>query len=160
MAERKAVTGSRFMYGERPAGFGAQFYLEADGSVIGALTLHIEKEGPPGHAHGGSLASVLDEVMGNAAWFKSGIVLAANLNINYKRPVPLDTSVTVRGWVARVEGRKNFTESTLTLPDGTVAVTGTGLFITLDQTQSALKDSDGWQEFGMPTAPGSPNSED
>jgi len=151
MAERKAVTGSRFMYGPRPAGFGAQFYLEADGSVTGEITLHIEKEGPPGHAHGGSLATLLDEVMGNAAWFTAGMVLAANLNINYKQPVPLDTPLTLRGWVERIEGRKHHTLGELRLPDDTVATTGSGLFITIpDERLNAYKASN-WPKFGTTT---------
>ena len=148
MAERKAVSGSRFMYGPRPGGFGAQFYLEADGSVTGAITLHLEKEGPPGHAHGGSLATLLDEVMGNAAWFTAGMVLAANLNINYKQPVPLDTTLTLRGWVERIEGRKTHTLGELRLPDGSIAVTGSGLFITIPDKHLDAPTDSSWPTFG------------
>lgn len=113
MSERKRMHGSRFTFGPQPGGFGAEFYLETDGAVSGQVTLTIEKEGPPGHAHGGSLATLLDEAMGMAVWSQGLRVLAANLNVNYKRPVPLNQPITVRGWVER---RKVFTAAAITCP--------------------------------------------
>ena len=124
------VSGSLYVGGSKPCGFGAQFYANEAGEISATLTLDIEKQGPPGHAHGGSLATLLDEAMGIAAWYQGHRVLAVNLNINFRRAVPLHEMVTVCGRVERAEGRKVYAVGRLTLPDGTVAVEATGLFVT------------------------------
>ena len=127
------VSGSIYVGGSESCGFGAQFYADESGAISATLTLDDSKQGPPGHAHGGSLATLIDEAMGIAAWYQGHRVLAVNLNINFRRAVPLNVPVTVHGQLERVEGRKVFTTGKLTLPDGTVAVEGTGLFLTAPQ---------------------------
>lgn len=127
------VSGSLYVGGSKPCGFGAQFYANDAGEISATLTLDIEKQGPPGHAHGGSLATLLDEAMGIAAWYGGHRVLAVNLTIDFRRAVPLHETITVRGWIERAEGRKVYTSGELTLPDGTVAVEATGLFVTAPQ---------------------------
>jgi uncharacterized protein (TIGR00369 family) len=129
MAERTPIHASRFISGAKPGGFGVQYYLNPDGTLSANLTISIEKEGPPGHAHGGSLATLLDEAMGACCWAHEHRVLAANLNINYKQPVPLETEIVVIGRVERQEGRKLYTSGIISLLDGTICVEGSGIFI-------------------------------
>ncbi|MFN8374347.1 MAG: PaaI family thioesterase [Anaerolineae bacterium] len=108
---------------------GVEFYLQDDGSVLGSATLQKGHEGPPFHVHGGVLASLLDEAMGAAAWASGKRVVAVNLNFNFRKPVPLGMPLRIEGRVDRVERRKNFTVGQLLLPDGAVAVEGTGIFV-------------------------------
>ncbi|KAM4735132.1 acyl-coenzyme A thioesterase THEM4 isoform 2-T2 [Anableps anableps] len=42
-------------------------------------------EGPPGHVHGGAIATMIDTVTGTHASLLSAPVMTANLNINYRR---------------------------------------------------------------------------
>jgi uncharacterized protein (TIGR00369 family) len=134
MSDQKVpVSGSLYVGGSKPGGFGAQFYANQAGEISATLALDLEKQGPPGHAHGGSLATLIDEAMGIAAWYQGHRVLAVNLNINFRRAVPLHQMVTVCGRVERAEGRKVYTTGRLTLSDGTVAVEATGLFVTAPQ---------------------------
>ena len=42
-------------------------------------------EGPPLHAHGGSIAAVLDESMGGVAWIQDLRCLAAQINIQFRK---------------------------------------------------------------------------
>ena len=128
--EKIPVNGSIYVAGSKPCGFGAQFYAGTDGTITATLTLDDSKQGPPGYAHGGSLTTLLDEAMGIAAWYSGNRVLAVNLNINFRRPVPLNHEVTVSAKIDRAEGRKVYASSTVTLADGTVAVEGAGLFVT------------------------------
>ncbi|MBL4606973.1 MAG: PaaI family thioesterase [Pseudomonadales bacterium] len=57
--------------------------------VEGEIVFHERHEGPPGHAHGGSIATVMDELMGCAAFMKGYMALAAHLELDYRKPVPL-----------------------------------------------------------------------
>lgn len=63
-------------------------------------------EGPPGHAHGGSIAAVLDEVMGVCAWQQGRRVVAARLDISFLLPLPLGLDVTAKAQVTAIEGRR------------------------------------------------------
>lgn len=133
MTGNMRIGGSTFVLGKKPGGFGARFYMDDEGKISGKVVIDTTKEGPPGHAHGGSLATLIDEAMGAACWQNGYQVLAVNLNFNYKRPVPLDTEVTITGKVVRKEGRKVHTSGAVVLPDGTVAVEGTGVFVEAPQ---------------------------
>jgi acyl-coenzyme A thioesterase PaaI-like protein len=70
-------------------------------------------EGPPGHAHGGSMAAVLDEAMGAAAWMSGHKVVAVQLDTSFRRMLPLGTDAWLEAWVERVEGKKVWTASRL-----------------------------------------------
>lgn len=91
-----------------------------------------ETEGPPGHAHGGSQAALLDEGMGAAAWLSGKTVLAAKIEINFREPLPLGTVLTMRAEVTRIEGKKVYASGRLEADDGTVYSDGTGLFVVID----------------------------
>ncbi len=97
---------------------GAQFYTQDDGSVAAQVVIDERHEGPPGYAHGGALAAMLDEAMGAAVWFSGTRVAAVHLGFDYRRAVPLGVEVHVSGWVEHREGRKVFTSGVIRLPDG------------------------------------------
>lgn len=114
---------------ENPRSLGVRWYVREDGAIYTEVTLTAAQQGPPGHAHGGVLAALLDEIMGTAAWNAGYMVLAANINIDYRRPVPLNVPLQVTAVVSGKEGRKVFTRGELRLPDGTVATVGKGIFV-------------------------------
>jgi uncharacterized protein (TIGR00369 family) len=125
---RASVSASSFI-----ARLGAQFYAEEDGSVEARVLIDARHEGPPGYAHGGALAALLDEAMGAAVWFSGVRVAAVHLSFDFKRAVPLGALAQVFGRVERREGRKVFTEGVILLPDGTVAARATGIFVDAPQ---------------------------
>lgn len=129
MADNIPISGSTFVLSEPPQGFGVKFMRQVDGKIIGTVSVDGAKEGPPKHVHGGALASLIDEAMGASCWTQGYKVLAANLNINYRLPVPLHIEITITAEVDQVKGRKVFTKGAIILPDGRVATDGTGLFI-------------------------------
>ena len=114
---------------ENPNGMGVQWIIDDDKSLFAEHTLSQYQQGPPGHAHGGASASLLDEAMGLCVWAAGYRVLAVNININYKRMVPLGEPIIIRGRVDDVSGRTIRTTGEITLQDGTVAVTGTGIYV-------------------------------
>lgn len=124
------IGGSRIVFAPPPGGFGARFYaLDNDEGVVGFVTVDATKQGPPGHVHGGASATLVDEAMGASAWFSGRRVVAVNLNINLKHAVPLEQELRLEGRVVKQEGRKVFTIGALILPDGRVAVEGSGIFV-------------------------------
>ncbi|CAJ0947266.1 unnamed protein product, partial [Ranitomeya imitator] len=63
-------------------------------------------EGPPGFTHGGCIATILDSTLGAGAVYIAGPVMTANLNIDYRNPIPLGCTVIVDSHVEKEEGRK------------------------------------------------------
>ncbi|MCU0496180.1 MAG: PaaI family thioesterase [Anaerolineae bacterium] len=141
----RRIGGSPYVFQPPPGGFGARLYDAGVEGIIGKVVIDQSKEGPPGHAHGGSLATLVDEVMGASAWFGGHRVLAVNLNISLKLAVPLNIEVTLKGRVQRKEGRKIYTTGELILPDGRIAVEGTGVFVEAPQ----LVGADGLNPFQL-----------
>ncbi|AHG89594.1 thioesterase superfamily protein [Gemmatirosa kalamazoonensis] len=89
-------------------------------------------EGPPGHAHGGSMAAVLDEAMGLAVWLAHRAAVAAHLETDFRRPIPLGTTVTAETTVGPAEGTgKARATARLVGDDGTVFAEGSALFVLL-----------------------------
>lgn len=67
--------------------------------------------------------------MGAAVWVAGLRVVAVNLEVNYRRPVPLGQRMEVRARVSRHTARKAWTRGEIILPDGTVAVEGRGIYV-------------------------------
>ncbi len=89
-------------------------------------------EGPPGYIHGGILATLLDEAMSKLNRPLNVLAMTRHLEIDYLRPAPLHTPLTLNAQHLRRESRKLFHTAELVAPDGTVLTRGKGLFVILD----------------------------
>ncbi len=100
-------TSLRFVSGE-PLGnrYRVKYYRNEKGCLRARVWFGPETEGPPGHCHGGSLAAVMDEVLGLAAWAEGYPVVVGNLNVNFRNMLPLKQVITVESRVVSVDGRK------------------------------------------------------
>lgn len=130
MGKKPVVRGSTFV--SSPQGMNVEFWLHEDGHVSAACRLSSPQEGPPQHAHGGALASLIDEAMGAAAWAGGYRVVAVHLDFDYYRAVPLGAEITVSGRIESVDGRKVFTSGAISL-NGETAVAGKGVFVEAPQ---------------------------
>ena len=127
------IGGSDFLNAEPPSGFGIKmYYHEESGRTRGEIVFDAAKQGPPGCAHGGAVATVLDEAQGAVAWFNGHSALAVNINVNLRHGVPLETPLSATGWLQKVDGSKVHAAAELYLPDGRVAASSTGLFISVE----------------------------
>jgi acyl-coenzyme A thioesterase PaaI-like protein len=106
-------------------------YYERDGALLARVWFGPDAEGPPGHAHGGALAAVLDEAMGYTAWLAGHPVVAARLTTDFRRMLPLGTVCTIEPEVERVEGRKVHVAARIVGPDGTVYAEASAIFVGL-----------------------------
>ncbi|CAM9317954.1 unnamed protein product [Phaeothamnion confervicola] len=88
--------------------------------VIGSVFFATNCEGPPGGAHGGAVATALDDALGatvfHAAGFSRGWSPTIRLHVRYRRFVPLAREVRLAARVTAVNGGKVFCHATLTDP--------------------------------------------
>ena len=114
---------------QNPHGIGLTWYAKKDSSIFSEFTFTIKQQGPLGHIHGGASAAVLDEVIGVAIWRAGYNVAVVNLDIQFRRAIPVDTTVTVEARMIEKKGRKIFGTSEIRLPDGSIAVSAKGIYI-------------------------------
>ncbi len=110
------------------------YQKDDDGSMVAKVIFGPGTQGPPDHAHGGSMAALLDEAMGGAAWMAGHPVVAAQLNITFRTMLPLGTRCLVHARVLESNGRKIKTTAELcSMDEEQMYCTGEALFVTLDQ---------------------------
>lgn len=114
---------------DNPKSLGVRWNLMEDQSISTQVTLNLSQQGPPGFAHGGASASLLDEAMGSAVWSAGYQVVAVNLQVNYLKPLPLDQPIWVNANIEKTEGRAVHANSAISLEDGTILVTGHGIYV-------------------------------
>ena len=89
-------------------------------------------QGPPGHAHGGIIATILDEAMGKVNKLRSVVALTSSMAIEYVKPVPLGKTLTVEGKEQDVQGRRHFNTAEIRDEGGEVLARSQGVFIAFD----------------------------
>ena len=145
------VTGKQFItefcFGcgkDNHDGLQGQFYNLEEGKVVAFFQPGDRFQGYPQRLHGGITASILDEALGRAilplepdTW-----AVTAELTIRYKKPVPLNTTLTVIAEVTENKRRLFRCSGELILPDGQVAATATGTY--MKQALEQIADVDGY----------------
>lgn len=97
------------------------------GDTYAEVHLGAAYEGPPGMAHGGVSALLLDHIMGVTASQLTKVTFTGTLTLKYRNPLPLGR-VELFGRVSGDEGRKVFVDARIEGEAG-VAVEATGIFI-------------------------------
>jgi len=122
----------RFVSGQ-PEGnrFRTRYYRDAEHHLHARIWFGPETEGPPGHAHGGAIAAVMDEALGLAAWAEGYPIVVGNLNVSFRAMLPLQKVVTLESKVVSVEGRKVMVHGRLICDEETVYAEGQCLCITI-----------------------------
>ncbi|WP_128374989.1 PaaI family thioesterase [Streptomyces cavernae] len=105
-----------------------------DVSITAEFTVKPAHQGAPGLAHGGVLASALDETLGSLNWLLRTIAVTGRLETDFVRPVPVGTTLYLQARVTAVAGRKIYSSATGRIggPDGPVAVRADALFIQVE----------------------------
>lgn len=85
-------------------------------------------EGPPGCVHGGMVALVLDQLLGEGAAAGGTPGMTATLRIDYRRPTRLGDLVG-EAWVVESDGVKTVVRGHLLDPEGTLTAEAEGLFV-------------------------------
>jgi uncharacterized protein (TIGR00369 family) len=88
--------------------------------------------GPPGHSHGGIIATILDEAMGKVNKLRNAVALTSEMTVHYLKPVPLGKPLVAEGREKSVRGRVHTNVAEIRNGDGTVLARSTGKFIAID----------------------------
>jgi uncharacterized protein (TIGR00369 family) len=80
-------------------------------------------------AHGGLLATLLDEAMAYACLSRAGNAVTVEITVRYLKPVEVGQKVRVRGRVKAIKGRVVETEGEILTPEQQVAARGQARFL-------------------------------
>ena len=118
---------------DNPDGMHLEFYFdEPNRRAICEVTLAKRYQGPPGHAHGGIVATILDEAMGKVNKLRHVIALTRVMEVHFLKPVPLSETLVVEGHEVRVRGRKHINAAEIRNDRGEVLASSKGTFIAID----------------------------
>lgn len=120
--------------GSNEAGMKLVFDLDFDAKrTRGRFMLGANYVGGAGFAHGGIIAVVMDEAMGKLSKLTEEKAVTAELNVAYKRPVPVDQEIVVESWQEEEKGRNRFRVCEIRDAQGNLLARGTGRFVTIDE---------------------------
>ena len=120
--------------GANDAGMKLVFDLDFDAQrTRGRFALGANYAGGAGFAHGGIIAVVLDEAMGKLSKLTEEKAVTAELNVEYRKPVPVDKEIVVEGWQVEVKGRNRFRVGEIRDTAGNLLARGTARFVAIDE---------------------------
>lgn len=117
---------------ENDFGLKTKFYETDNDEVIAIFTPHDMLQSYPDVLHGGISATILDETIGRAIMTKYGqnsFGVTVELNVKYKKPVPLNQELKVVARMTKDRGRLFEGTGELYLPNGDIAVIATGKYM-------------------------------
>jgi uncharacterized protein (TIGR00369 family) len=97
--------------------------------IVGRFVLGERYQGGGGMAHGGIIATLLDEVMGKVCRFREVRAVTAELNVEYLKPVNVENEIVVEGWETEQKGRNLFHVGEIRNVSGDVLARGKGRFV-------------------------------
>lgn len=101
-------------------------------SVIAHHRFDQRHVGAPGIAHGGAVATVLDDLFGFLLYTVGELAVTRRLELDYLAPVLLDTPYVLRAAVRARDGRKLDLTATMDNSEGRSVATATALFIVVE----------------------------
>ena len=125
---------------DNPDGMHMKFkFDEKGGRAWCRFRLPLRFQGPPGHAHGGIIATILDEAMGKVNKLRSVIAVTKTMEVEYLKLVPLRKSLIAEGRERSVRGRKHVNVARILNEKGEVLAQSRGLFIAIDPAKMFAK---------------------
>jgi uncharacterized protein (TIGR00369 family) len=101
--------------------------------IVGRFVLGERYQGGGGMAHGGIIATLLDEAMGKVCRFREVRAVTAELTVEYLKPVSVAQEIVVEGHEAEQKGRNLFLVGEIRNVEGVVLARGRGRFVIIGQ---------------------------
>ncbi len=121
---------------------GMKLEFESDDArqrIVGRFHLGVEYQGGPGFLHGGIIATLLDEAMGKVNRFSDVRAVTAELNVEYHRPVPVETEIVVEAWQVQRNGRSLVHHGEIRDGAGRVLAKSRGRFVVVNREEYVEK---------------------
>ena len=116
---------------DNPVGLRLQF-AKQDDRVVSETTLAQEYAGYREFAHGGIVATLLDEAMGYAVLHIAGrYAVTRGLNVSYRRPIHVGRPITLAARLLDVSGTRIRLEATIHDARGRLLATADGDWVTV-----------------------------
>jgi acyl-coenzyme A thioesterase PaaI-like protein len=113
---------------ENPGGLRIRFFADGPDAVAEYLP-DPKYQGYRGILHGGLTATLLDEIMAKAVLARNRFTLTVQLQVRYKKAIPVGQTLCLRGRITRDTGRLLETAGEITGPDGVVYAFATGKYL-------------------------------
>ena len=101
--------------------------------IVGRFVLGERYQGGGGFAHGGIIATLLDEAMGKVCRFREVRAVTAELTVEYLKPVNVQSEIVVEGRETERKGRNLFMTGEIRNGAGEVLARGKGRFVVIGQ---------------------------
>ncbi len=101
--------------------------------IVGRFVLGERYQGGAGFAHGGIIATLLDEAMGKVCRFREVRAVTAELTVEYLKPVDVRSEIVVEGRETEQKGRNLFMTGEIRNEAGEVLARGKGRFVVIGQ---------------------------
>ena len=123
-----------------PEGMRLKFTLDEERQTfVCRFRLSRRYTGPPGHCHGGIIATILDEAMGKVNKLRHVIALTKEMTVEYLQPVPLYKPLRVEGREIEVHGRRHINMAEILNDKNEVLARSKGIFIAIDPERMFAK---------------------
>src|SRR6202011_3555313 len=123
-----------------PHGMRLKFTLDEDRKMsICRFRLSKRYTGPPGHCHGGIIATILDDSMGKVNKLRQVVALTREMTVEYLKPVPLHKPLLVQGRAVVVRGNPLVNSADIFNEKGEVVARSRGVFIAIDPEKMFAK---------------------
>ena len=109
--------------------------------VAAAVTFGSKVNGHRGIVHGGVASLLYDDAFGFAYFIATSGMMGytANLNVNYKTPLPENSEAVIRVFLESIEGRKVKLRARLESKDGTVVYSDATALYIVDRSLTKMK---------------------
>jgi len=91
--------------------------------------------GPPGHCHGGIIATILDDAMSKLNKLRDVVAATVQLKIDYLKPVPLQRPLRVESRELRRSGRTLIRTAEIFDEARTLLAAARGVFVIINPSQ-------------------------
>lgn len=136
---------------ENPIGLKLTFYAQPDGTVAGDYTVPRHFEGYPGIAHGGVVASILDEAVSRVFMVPdhTRFMYTGRLTTRLRRHVPVEQPLHITARALKDRGRTAEAEAQIFGPSGDLLAEGQALLVALPPEDLAAEHLQelGWRVY-------------
>lgn len=111
------------------SGLRLRFFVDPELNVVCRVRLARRFAGPPGHAHGGIIATLLDEAMSKANRARNILAMTRHISVDYVRPVPLAAPLVLTARHVERHAHRHHCEAEIADAAGQVLAKGKALFV-------------------------------